>query len=136
MERDAALAVATELLTEYAHAVDSGSGADVAALFTSDGRLEGVPDVGALHGREAIADYFEAHRRRRTGQRRHHINNVRVAPAGDAVHVSSYFMSVGRAGMITGAYDDEVVFAEAGPDAPARFRVKRVTVEWDQVNEG
>jgi ketosteroid isomerase-like protein len=128
------LAIASELLVRYAHAVDSGSGEAVATLFVEDGRFDDVPGIGNLAGRAAIQEFFDQRGAAITSQRRHHVTSVRVESVGDSVRVTSYFMAIGVAGTIAGVYEDEIEVRDVGGSPVARFIVKRARVELDEVN--
>jgi len=133
-DRYAAIAA---LFGDYAYAIDEGDGAEIAALFVADGELYGAIGGPPVVGREHISEFFTRRRAAGGPQRRHHIASMRiVARDGDDYRVSSYFISVGPNGQMSGTYHDVCRVTHEDGGWQARFVSKGVTVEVNGVTHG
>jgi hypothetical protein len=99
----------TGTIAAYAHALDSGRAADVAATFTSDGVSE-IKGFARFEGHEALAEGYRG--LAPTGPQLHLVANTVVSSTDEshATAVSSLaFFSRGESGwalQMTGGYED------------------------------
>lgn len=121
----------TDLFTRYAVALDKGDVETIVSCFTADAVVDS-PIMGSFKGEAAIRAFAEknAEYRRKGGQMRHVISNIRMDVIGNRARAWAYLLNYttwqGKSELIApGEYDCSLVKA----DGEWRFDYRLVSLD-------